>query len=146
MTRSWLFGAMPLSFAATRLSRPGFSALPTVQRWCRCVARETTLPRAALIECPEQSADPVGDTEVQDWVEQGLEHLPDEQRLAVELTYNMGHSVGEIARISGAPFGTDKTRMFHARKKLRQYHPCSRDIRDWYGRVHHRRHTAADRA
>ena len=78
----------------------------------------------SLIECSEQSVDPVADTEVQDWVEQGLEHLPDEQRLAVELTYNLGHSVGEIARISGAPVGTVKTRVFHARKKLRQYLPA----------------------
>jgi RNA polymerase sigma-70 factor (ECF subfamily) len=77
-----------------------------------------------LDDCPEQTVDPVLDTEVQDWLEQGLERLPDEQRLAVELAYNMGHSMEEIAEISGAPVATVKTRMFHARQKLRQYLPA----------------------
>jgi hypothetical protein len=33
----------------------------------------------------------------------------------------MGHSSMEIAEITGAPIGTVKARMFHARQKLRQY-------------------------
>ncbi len=64
------------------------------------------------------------ETEIQDWLEQGLQCLPDEQRLLVELAYNMGHSLEEIAAISGAPVGTVKTRMFHARRKLRQHLPA----------------------
>jgi RNA polymerase sigma-70 factor (ECF subfamily) len=74
-------------------------------------------------EIPEHTVDPVRETEVQDWVTHGLNRLPDEQRLAVELAFHMGHSVTEIAEITGAPIGTVKARMFHARQKLRQHLP-----------------------
>jgi RNA polymerase sigma-70 factor, ECF subfamily len=77
-----------------------------------------------LGEYPEQAVDPVRDTEVRDWVVRGLDRLPIEQRLTVELSYNMGHSLQEIAEITGAPVGTVKTRMFHARRKLRHYLPA----------------------
>jgi RNA polymerase sigma-70 factor (ECF subfamily) len=42
----------------------------------------------------------------------------------LELAYNMGHSIEEIAEITGSPVGTVKARMFHAREKLRQYLPA----------------------
>jgi RNA polymerase sigma-70 factor (ECF subfamily) len=74
-------------------------------------------------ECREQTVDPVLETELQDWVMHGLNRLPDEQRLAMELAYHMGHSLIEIAEITGVPIGTVKARMFHARQKLRQYLP-----------------------
>jgi RNA polymerase sigma-70 factor (ECF subfamily) len=35
----------------------------------------------------------------------------------------MGHSLEEIATITDAPVGTVKARMFHARRKLREYLP-----------------------
>jgi RNA polymerase sigma-70 factor (ECF subfamily) len=91
----------------------------------RSIRREKNHSAARnLDEYPEQAVDPGLDTEIQDWVEQGLGCLPGEQRLTVELAYNMGLSVEEIAEISGAPVGTVKTRMFHARRKLRQYLPA----------------------
>ena len=74
-------------------------------------------------ECREQTVDPVLETELQDWVMHGLNRLPDEQRVAVELACHKGHSLTEIAEITGAPIGTVKARMFHARQKLRQYLP-----------------------
>ncbi|HEY0746709.1 MAG TPA: RNA polymerase sigma factor [Steroidobacteraceae bacterium] len=72
---------------------------------------------------PEETVDPVLETEVQDWVMHGLNRLPYEQRLAVELAFHMGHSLMEIAEKTGAPIGTVKARMFHARQKLRQWLP-----------------------
>jgi RNA polymerase sigma-70 factor (ECF subfamily) len=75
-------------------------------------------------DCQEQTVDPVLETEIQDWVMHGLSRLPDEQRLAVELAFHMGHSLMEIAEITGAPIGTVKARMFHARQKLRQHLPA----------------------
>jgi RNA polymerase sigma-70 factor (ECF subfamily) len=45
--------------------------------------------------------------------------LPPEQRAVVELTFYYGFSYPEIASIVGCPTGTVKTRMFHARRKLR---------------------------
>jgi RNA polymerase sigma-70 factor (ECF subfamily) len=76
-----------------------------------------------LESCPEESVDPVRETEVHDWVMHGFDRLPDEQRLTLELACHMGHSLMEIAEITGAPLGTVKARMFHARQKLRQCLP-----------------------
>jgi RNA polymerase sigma-70 factor (ECF subfamily) len=73
---------------------------------------------------PEQSTDPTGETEVQDWLAHGLRQLPLEQRLTLELAYHLGHSLEEIAAITDSPVGTVKARMFHAREKLRHYLPA----------------------
>ena len=73
---------------------------------------------------PEPWVEPMKETELRDWVAHGLSHLPVEQRLALELAYNMGHSIEEIAEITDSPVGTVKARMFHAREKLRQYLPA----------------------
>jgi RNA polymerase sigma-70 factor (ECF subfamily) len=74
-------------------------------------------------ECREQTVDPVLETEVQDWVMHGLDRLPGEQALALQLACHMGHSLVEIAEMTGAPIGTVKARMFHARQKLRRHLP-----------------------
>lgn len=52
-----------------------------------------------------------------------LATLPPEQRSAVELTFFHGFSYREIAEIAECPVGTVKTRMFHARRKLRELLP-----------------------
>ncbi len=79
----------------------------------------------SLDDWPEQTTDPTFDTEVKDWLKHGLNQLPVEQRLTLELAYHMGHSLEEIAAITQCPVGTVKARMFHAREKLRQYLPAS---------------------
>jgi RNA polymerase sigma-70 factor (ECF subfamily) len=48
-----------------------------------------------------------------------LAQLPLEQRLVLEFTYFLDHSCEEIADIMECPVNTVKTRMFHARRKLR---------------------------
>jgi RNA polymerase sigma-70 factor, ECF subfamily len=74
-------------------------------------------------ELPEQSVEPMQETELRDWIERALSHLPVEQRLTMELAYTMGHSVEEIATITDCPVGTVKSRMFYAREKLRECLP-----------------------
>ena len=49
----------------------------------------------------------------------GLSCLPPEQRLVLVLAYRMECSCEEIAAIAGCPVNTVKSRMFHARRKLR---------------------------
>src|SRR5271154_5926631 len=44
----------------------------------------------SLDESPELIVDPEADTEVQDWVTHGLNCLPVEHRLTLELAYHMG--------------------------------------------------------
>lgn len=46
-----------------------------------------------------------------------------EQRAVVELTYYHGLSYQEIAAVVGCPVNTVKTRMFHARRRLRDLLP-----------------------
>lgn len=48
-----------------------------------------------------------------------LFELSPEQRAVVELTYYHGRSYQEIAETVGCPVNTVKTRMFHARRRLR---------------------------
>jgi RNA polymerase sigma factor (sigma-70 family) len=49
--------------------------------------------------------------------------LPPEQRAVVELAYYYGLPYQEIAEIVGCPVNTVKTRMFHARRRLRNLLP-----------------------
>ena len=77
----------------------------------------------SLDDFPEQTIDPTFETETRDWLQHGLNQLPMEQRLTLELAYHMGHSLEEIAAITDCPVGTVKARMFHAREKLRLFLP-----------------------
>jgi RNA polymerase sigma-70 factor (ECF subfamily) len=77
-----------------------------------------------LDDYPEQTIDPGAETEVQDWLAHGLDRLPLDQRLTLELAYHMGHSLEEIAAITDTPVGTVKARMYHARRKLREHLPA----------------------
>jgi RNA polymerase sigma-70 factor (ECF subfamily) len=52
-----------------------------------------------------------------------LHALPAEQRAVVEMTYYYGLAYQEIATIMGCPVNTVKTRMFHARRRLREILP-----------------------
>jgi RNA polymerase sigma-70 factor (ECF subfamily) len=61
--------------------------------------------------------------DIAELLERALESLPPDQRAVLELTYGLGHSCGEIAAIMDCPVNTVKTRMFHARDKLRALMP-----------------------
>lgn len=52
-------------------------------------------------------------------LEQALSQLPSEQRMVLEFAYYMELSCEEIGEIMNCPVNTVKTRMFHARRKLR---------------------------
>ena len=73
----------------------------------------------AVPEGQEPADRSIGLRETEDWIRQGLQHLPLEQRAAVELVYYFGHSLEEIGAIMGCPASTIKARMFHARARLR---------------------------
>ena len=57
--------------------------------------------------------------EREDWVRRGVEKLPPKQKLTVMLVYFLGLSCAETAKVSGVPVSTVKTRMFHARRKMK---------------------------
>ena len=72
---------------------------------------------------PPTSDEPMRAEELRDWLVRGLGQLPVEQRLAVELCYELGYSCEEISAIMGCPVNTVKTRLFHARAKLQKLLP-----------------------
>jgi RNA polymerase sigma-70 factor (ECF subfamily) len=66
---------------------------------------------------------PANTEELRDWLGQALGQLPAEQRMAVELCYELGYSCEEIGTIMDCPANTVKTRLFHARAKLQKLLP-----------------------
>jgi RNA polymerase sigma-70 factor (ECF subfamily) len=69
------------------------------------------------------SADPQTIDEDRQWLDRALAELPFEQRMVLELSYLLGHSCEEIASIMQCPVNTVKTRMYHAREKMRSSLP-----------------------
>jgi RNA polymerase sigma-70 factor, ECF subfamily len=69
-------------------------------------------------------SEPPSDGDLRDLLQHGLDRLSPEHRAVVELTYFNGCSYEEIAAIAGCPINTVKTRMFHARAKLRRLLPA----------------------
>jgi RNA polymerase sigma-70 factor (ECF subfamily) len=82
--------------------------------------RRASLELVAL-DAPEamQASVSGGGDETHDWIEHAVNELPVEQRLCLELAYVLGHSCEEIAAICDCSVNTVKTRLFHARRKLR---------------------------
>jgi RNA polymerase sigma-70 factor (ECF subfamily) len=68
------------------------------------------------IERPDEAASAL---ENREWLGRALDRLSADQRLVVELTFFAGCSYQEIAEIADCPVNTVKTRMFHARHRLR---------------------------
>ena len=51
---------------------------------------------------------------------QAMRELPDEQRAILSLHYLDGMSIAEIAEVIGTPVGTVKSRLYHARNRLKE--------------------------
>ncbi|MET0658636.1 MAG: sigma-70 family RNA polymerase sigma factor [Steroidobacteraceae bacterium] len=82
--------------------------------------RRASLELVAL-DAPEalQVSEASSTDETREWIERAVSELPVEQRLCLELAYVLGHSCEEIAAICDCSVNTVKTRLFHARRKLR---------------------------
>lgn len=105
---TWIFGIA---------YRKCLKALERTERW---QARYRPMDRdedpAGGDERPEQAAD---GARLRRRVRESLEDLSPEQRMVFELTHFFGYSYPEIAAVSRCSVNTVKTRMFHARRKLR---------------------------
>ncbi|MEO1275721.1 MAG: sigma-70 family RNA polymerase sigma factor [Pseudomonadota bacterium] len=89
----------------------------------KLLSRRKPLDMAAEID-EELPAPTTGEEEVEmlfqrHTLSNALAQLPLEQRATVQLTYVYGYRLSEIAAITGCPEGTVKSRMFHARNRLR---------------------------
>jgi RNA polymerase sigma-70 factor (ECF subfamily) len=76
------------------------------------VARERHAPAPTPDEGAQRS-------QLAERLARALDGLPLEQRVAIVLCEVEGYTSAEAARITGAPEGTVRTRLFHAREKLR---------------------------
>ena len=109
---------------------PDFRGASRVSTWIVGIAYRRALKslrqaRAARVPLTDEFIDMAGDTDIEggnemrQWLERAMAELPVEQRMVMEFAYLMGHSCEEIAQIMHCPVNTVKTRMFHAREKLR---------------------------
>ena len=91
-----------------------------LQRWTRrfkAAEWSETIERSVGVEGPMK------DLIDKDLVYRAMQLLPPKQRAVVELTYFFDYSYDEIAEIVGCPANTVKTRMFHARARLKELLP-----------------------
>jgi RNA polymerase sigma-70 factor, ECF subfamily len=109
-------------------SQPSTWILGIAYRKARNAFRSSS--RILAVENPEIPPPPLTTDEslrteeLRNWLVQALVQLPVEQRLAVELCYELGYSCEEISTIMSCPVNTVKTRLFHARAKLQKLLPA----------------------
>ena len=77
------------------------------------------------------SIEPNDRLEREDWVRRGIDELPPKQKLTVMLVYFLGLSCEETSSVTGVPTSTVKTRMFHARRKMKQHLVASSVPKHW---------------
>lgn len=98
-----------------------------VSTWIFGIAYRQTMRRvtrrkirlAPTVDIEEQSIEADASAETENWVRKGLLELPAAQQLTVMLVFYLGLSYEEIAAVTQCPVNTVKTRMYHARRKLR---------------------------
>lgn len=92
----------------------------------KAVSRRRAEPEGEAADEPVETEGPeslLARRELVTALDRALRVLAPEQRAAVELTYYYGFSYQEIAEIMSCPVNTVKTRMFHARRRLREILP-----------------------
>jgi RNA polymerase sigma-70 factor (ECF subfamily) len=100
--------------------RKALKLLAASRRWTGRLASD---PVEDLVERSSLPAEH-SDDDLRDLLDEALRHLSAEHRAVVELTYFYGCSYEEIAVIAACPVNTVKTRMFHARAKLKMLLPA----------------------
>jgi RNA polymerase sigma-70 factor (ECF subfamily) len=101
--------------------RKGLKLLAGSRRWAE---RFAGAPFDDALERSDRHEGQSDDGDLRDLLDEALRHLSAEHRAVVELTYFYGFSYEEIAAIAHCPVNTVKTRMFHARAKLRKLLPA----------------------
>ena len=94
--------------------------------------RDEPVDDSQMAEQPSGDPDPeaaLGDTQSRLRLHRAIAALSPDHRTVVDLTYFHGAGYREIAEIMGCPVDTVKTRMFHARRRLKQALSDTRE--DW---------------
>ena len=69
----------------------------------------------------EEDQQETGNDEEVDLLNRAIKSLPAKQRIVIELSYFQGYSTQEIGEIADCPTNTVKTRLHHARQKIRAF-------------------------
>jgi RNA polymerase sigma-70 factor (ECF subfamily) len=96
--------------------------------------KEDSLDEDAAAEIADESDDPeiaMQKKSKGERLRDCLNRLSPEHREVIDLVYYHDKSIEEVARIVGAPEGTVKTRMFHARKRLAELAKAAGVDRGW---------------
>jgi RNA polymerase sigma-70 factor (ECF subfamily) len=96
-------------------------AIDRVRASKRRETRETLWPQQAPLASTEEVA---ATNEFQGHLDRAMDELPDKHRLVVLLAAMEGHSLEEVAEMTGVPLGTVKSRLFFARKLLAEKLRC----------------------
>lgn len=109
-----------------------YNASCKVSTWVFAIAYRKALKALKLEDAPveadlahigseELAPEPLAERrELSEVVAQALDRLPVAHRIAVILAFYHDMDYAEIAEVTGCPVNTVKTRMFHARRKLRE--------------------------
>ena len=123
--------------------RPGsFTGASKVSTWIFAIAYRTALKALSRLDEPQEDLDAdhrpspdldpeqaLGGRQVQKLLLNAMDKLSSDHRVVVDLTYYHEAGYREIAEIMNCPVGTVKTRMFHARQKLKDL--LDGQIEDW---------------
>ncbi len=123
--------------------RPGsYTGASKVSTWIFAIAYRTALKALSRLDEPQEDLDAdhrpspdldpeqtLGGRQVQKLLLNAMDKLSSDHRVVVDLTYYHEAGYREIAEIMNCPVGTVKTRMFHARQKLKDL--LDGQIEDW---------------
>lgn len=95
-------------------------AFGILHRKCSDRIRRTVRDRARQVDSdyPSEPGEPMG-AELRLEIDQALQSLSPEHRLAAILFFGEGLTLTELAAATGVPVGTAKSRVFYARKSLK---------------------------
>lgn len=119
-----------------------FTGESKVSTWIFAIAYRTALKALSRLDEPQEDVDAerrpsaevgpeqaLGRRQVQKLLLDAMDRLSSDHRVVVDLTYYHEAGYREIAEIMNCPVGTVKTRMFHARQKLKDI--LDGQLEDW---------------
>lgn len=119
-----------------------FTGASKVSTWIFAIAYRTALKALSRLDEPREDFDAeqrpspeldpegaLGRNQVHRRLLDAMDRLSSDHRVVVDLTYYHEAGYREIAEIMNCPVGTVKTRMFHARQKLKQL--LDGQLEDW---------------
>ena len=108
-----------------------FNGQSKVSTWIFAIAYRKALKAMKQFDEPVESDDELSESpqpgpesrlmqrQLTESLWENIGRMSSEHRAVIELTYYHGYAYREIAQIMGCPIDTVKTRMFHARRRLR---------------------------